>query len=102
MLRDLLAGLVMSLVVEPFAADMERKLAAAQAPGPAMREVAACARAAAPALIDRALADWSWAAATGLRAATGSVPLETIIIEASPSCAGAIAEAKRILGEPGT
>ncbi len=102
MLRDLLVGLVMALVVEPFSADMERALAAAQAPEPAMREAAACARAAAPALTDRALADWSWAAATGIRAAAGIVPLETIIIEASPSCAGAIAEAKRFLGVPRT
>lgn len=101
MLRDLLVGLVMTLAVEPFAADMERALAAAQAPQPTMREAAACARAAAPALIDRALADWSWAAATAVRAATGLVPLETIIIEASPSCAGAIAEARRLLGERG-
>lgn len=97
MVRDFLLGIAMMFLVEPFAADMDRMLATARAPEALMREVAACTGTAAPALIDRALADWGWAASAAIRVTTGLASAEALIVETVPSCAGAIAEARRLL-----
>jgi hypothetical protein len=99
-IRDLLLTLVTLFVVEPFAAELNGSLAAARAPEPLVREVAACAGAAAPAVIERVVADPGWAVFAAVRLTTGMATAEAVILDAAPGCAVAVAEARRFLAAP--
>lgn len=97
MIRDFILSLVSMFIVQPFEAEVNRKLVAAQAPQAVIQQVRACAISAVPALATRASGDIWWAATTIVGVAVGMTDPQTVISEASPECVSAIAAIKPVL-----
>jgi hypothetical protein len=94
MIRDFLLSLVSFFVIDPFTAELNQKLAAAQAPAAIVRDVRACAVAAAPILLERAMTDWWWAGTTAIAVSVGMTRPEAVLLENAPSCAPALRAAQ--------
>jgi len=97
-IADAVAALFTLFLVEPFEARTREALAAARAPEAVIRDVAACAARAAPALAERAVADPAGAAATVVRLWMGTRDATSLLDEVDPGCAAALAAARRHLG----
>ena len=96
-MQDLIAALVSFFLIEPLQTEMADKLAAARAPQAVATEVTACARAAAPVMVERATSDPWWAVSSAVSVWIGSAQPETLLIEAAPSCAPAVQAARPFL-----
>jgi hypothetical protein len=96
-MQDLIAALVAFFLIEPVQAEMAEKLAAARAPQATVTEVIACARRAAPLIVERALDDPVWAAGTTFQLWLGSSKPDAVLLELSPSCAPAVRAASPFL-----
>lgn len=91
MLRDVLLWAFAAFVVDPFQAELAERLAAVHAPRAVLEQAAGCARAAVPALADRAVSDPWWAVTTGVGVWIGFSPPEAVLRDAAPSvCAPAL------------
>jgi hypothetical protein len=89
MIRDFVMSLISFFVIDPFRAELNGKLAQVGAPAAVVAEVQACARAAAPALIERATTDWWWTGTTLISVGVGMTTPEQVLVQAVPNCAGA-------------
>ena len=96
-MQDFIAALVSFFLIEPLQAQMADKLAAARAPQAVIAEVAACARTAAPIIVERATANPWWAASNAFGVWTGTARPEALLVEAAPGCAGAVEAARPFL-----
>ncbi|BAU94052.1 long-chain-fatty-acid-CoA ligase (plasmid) [Methylorubrum populi] len=94
---DLFAALVAFFLIDPLKAEMADKLAAARAPQAVVAQVSACARSAAPQIVERATADPWWAMANTFNVWVGSKGPEALLVEIAPACAGAVAAAQPFL-----
>lgn len=94
MIRDFLLSVFSFLVVEPFQAEINQKLAAAQAPAAVIQQVEGCARAAIPVLADRALGDWWWAGTTAVYVGIGMRSPEAVLVQEVPACEPAVRAAQ--------
>jgi hypothetical protein len=97
MIRDFILSLVSFFIVEPFQAELNAKLAAAQAPQAIVRDVTSCATAALPVLADRALGDPWWATTTIISVSIGMDSPERVLVEAVPACGPAVRAAQPFL-----
>lgn len=97
MIETLIAWLVATFLLGPLQAGMADRLAEARAPAAVVEQVARCAADAAPALVARAGSDPWWALSTAVGAWIGSVAPETVLRDAAPGCAPAIAAARPFL-----
>jgi hypothetical protein len=93
MLNDFLLSLFSFFILDPFQAELNQKLRAAQAPAAVMAEVRACATAAGPVLIDRALNDWWWVGTTVISVGVGMTTPQSVLVEIAPRCASAVRNA---------
>ena len=96
-MQDLLAALVSFFLVQPLQNELSDKRAAAQAPAAVAAAVQTCAADAAPALVERGLADPWWAVSSTAGVWTGMTAPDALLIEVSPDCAPAIAAVRPYL-----
>ena len=101
MIRDFFLSLVSMFIVQPFEAELNKKLASVQAPQAVMQQVRACATTAGPALATRAGRDVWWATSTIIGVAVGVTDPQTVISDASPECAAVLAAVRPILNSTG-
>ena len=99
-MMDLIAALISFFLIEPLRAEMAERLAAARAPQAVVAEVMACADAAAPRILERAVDDPWWAASSTVGVWLGSARPEALLFEAAPGCASAVEAARSFLAEP--
>lgn len=97
MIRDFIISIFTLFVIDPFQAELDRRLIDARAPVEVVREVTACARAATPVLAERAMGDWWWGVTTTIGVAIGVTAPETVLRETTPACERAIALARPYL-----
>jgi len=98
-MTDLIAALISFLLIEPLGAQIRERLEAARAPQAVIAEVAACARAATPLIVERATSDPWWAASSAVGLWIGTTRPERLLTEAAPACAGAVQAAQPFLRE---
>ena len=96
-MQDLIAALVSFFLIEPLQAKMADKLAAARAPQAVLADVSACAKAARPAIVDRATSDPWWAVSSIVQVWIGSATPEALLADAAPACKPAIEGARPFL-----
>jgi hypothetical protein len=96
-MQDLIAALVAFFIIEPLQAEIGEKLAAARVPQSVITEVAACAQAAAPVIVKRAINDPLWGITTTLSIWIGSAKPDAMLIDAAPSCAQSVQAARTFL-----
>ena len=96
-MQDVVAALISFFLIEPLEAEMKEKLADARAPQAVVAEITACARTAAPTVVERAKGDPWWAASAAFQVWTGSAEPGAMLVEAAPSCAGAVRAARPFL-----
>ena len=89
--------LVSIFLTGPLQSELADKLAAARAPQAVVTQLGACARDAAPALVERAVSDPWWAATSVVAVWTGFSRPEAILLAAAPGCAPAVAAARPFL-----
>jgi hypothetical protein len=90
MIRDFLLSLVSFFIIDPFTAELNQKLALAQAPAAVVQDVRACAAAAAPVLLERVANDWWWAGTTAISVSVGMTTPQQVLVEIAPACAAAM------------
>ena len=94
---DLIAWLVAALLVNPLTAEVQSRLAAANAPPAIVAQVAACGAAAAPLLLQRATEDPWWAIRTGFATWIGTLHPDAVLGQAAPRCGPAMQAARPFL-----
>lgn len=97
MIRDFVLSLFAFFVVDPFTAEMNRKLAAVQAPAEIVQQVRSCATAAAPVLLEKAWNDWWWAGTTMISVGVGMDSAERVLVATVPACGPAVRAAQPFL-----
>ncbi len=97
MIGEFIAWLVVAFLVNPLTAEVQSRLAEANAPPAIVAQVAACGAAAAPVLLQRAAEDPWWAIRTGLATWIGTVQAEVVLAEAAPGCTPALQAARPYL-----
>jgi hypothetical protein len=98
MFRDLVFFLVNLFVVEPFQGELNGRLAEVGAPQAVTSEVASCASAALPILVERVSSDPWWGTATIVRIWVGSTTTGVVLGQTVPTCKTAIEMARPYLG----
>ncbi|MCX7325869.1 MAG: hypothetical protein NTZ14_15885 [Hyphomicrobiales bacterium] len=84
-------------ILDPFRAELNQNLAAAQAPAAIVQQVRTCATVGAPALLSRAYGDWWWTGTTMAYVAIGMRSPESVLVEVVPACAPALRAAQPFL-----
>lgn len=97
MFGDLIAWLVVAFLVNPLTAEVQSRLAEANAPPALVAQVASCGLAAAPALLQRATEDPWWAIRTGFATWIGTIQPEAVLGAAAPGCGPAMQAARPFL-----
>jgi hypothetical protein len=100
MINDFLAWLLATFVIDPVHAEIASKLQAAKLPTEIVQQVQACAVNGTPALLERASNDMWWGITTGISVAVGLSDAQSVLAEASPDCAAAVAAVRPLLGGP--
>jgi len=100
MIHDLFAWLLATFVIGPVQAEFASKMQAAEAPAAVVQQVQACVVNGTPALIDRATSDPWWGITTTISVTVGLADAQTILAEASPECAAAVAAVRPFLTGP--
>jgi hypothetical protein len=102
MLNDFILSLFSFFVLEPVEAELNRVLAATQAPAAIVETARTCVASAGPALVDRALNDPWWATTTLVYVGVGMTSAEQAIGSVAPQCAPALRTLRPFLeGEAG-
>lgn len=98
MFHDLIAWLVAVFLIGPLQSEIASRLDAGRAPAAVVQQMTQCATAAAPALVERAAGDPWWAVTTAVGAWVGMTSPESVLRDAAPGCAPALAAARPFLG----
>ncbi len=98
MIETLIAWLVATFLLGPLQSEIASRLEAGRAPAAVVQQMADCATAAAPALIQRAAGDPWWAVTTAMGAWIGTASPDAVLRDAAPGCAPALAAARPFLG----
>ncbi len=96
-MQDLLAALISFFVIQPLHDKVTEKLAAARAPRAIIAQVAGCAQAATPVVVERATSDPWWAVSTIVQVWIGTAKPENILADTAPVCRSAIEAARPFL-----
>ncbi|HEY8563990.1 MAG TPA: hypothetical protein VIL65_00700 [Beijerinckiaceae bacterium] len=96
-MQDLIATLVSLFLIGPLETELADKLAAARAPRAVAIEIAACAREAAPRVVDRAVSDPWWAVSSTVQVWIGTTRPEALLVTIAPGCERAVQSAKPFL-----
>jgi hypothetical protein len=98
MIEALFAWFVATFLLGPLQSGLASALDAGRAPAAVVEQVTRCATDAAPRLVDRAMDDPWWAVSTAIGASIGTVAPESVLRDAAPGCAAAIAAARPFIG----
>lgn len=90
MITDIAHWLLATFLLGPIQAEVDRTLAAAQAPRAVIEKAEACMASAIPALTRRASEDWTWGVTTAIMVTTGLSRPETVLAREVPACGGAM------------
>jgi hypothetical protein len=96
-MMEFISMLVSFFLTGPLQSELSEKLADARAPQAVVSQLSDCARDATPALLDRAISDPWWAATSTFSVWTGMARPESILVQAAPACAPAVAAARPFL-----
>lgn len=94
---ELIALLVSIFLLNPLQAEVQSRLAEANAPPAVIAQVTACAITAGPAVVQRAVDDPVWAISTAVQSWIGTVAPEAVLREAAPGCVPAMEAARPYL-----
>ncbi len=97
MIQEFVLSILSFFIIDPFRAELNQKLAAAQVPAEIVQQVRACATAGGPALLSRAYGDWWWTGTTMVYVAIGMRSPESVLVEVVPTCAPALRAAQPFL-----
>lgn len=100
MIHDLFAWLLATFVIGPVQAEFATRMQAAQAPAAIVSQVQACVTSGTPALVARATNDPFWGITTTISVVAGLTDAKTVLAEASPGCAAAVAAVRPFLDSP--
>lgn len=95
---SIIAALVSLLILDPIQGAVTKQLSALGISRDSADKVAACARAAAPAIVTRVGENPGWAVVQVVRFWTGAARPDAVLVEIAPQCAGAVETAKRAIG----
>lgn len=98
MIEALFAWFIATFLMGPLQSGLATALDAGRAPAAVVEQVTRCATDATPRLVDRAMDDPWWAISTAIGATIGSSPPESVLRDAAPGCAAALAAARPFLG----
>ncbi|WP_191059234.1 hypothetical protein [Geminicoccus harenae] len=99
MVWDVLSALVRLFIIEPFQVELDEHLRRLGAPAAVVQEVASCASAAQPVLVERISGDPWWGVATVVRLWLGTTSYEAVLGDQVPACAPALRAAQPYLQE---
>ena len=97
MIRDAFLWLLSSFVMEPAMGEVNRRLTEVGAPQALVRQVQACGLEAPAALAEKAAGDIWWGVSTLVAVAIGMTDAKSVLAEATPGCAAAIAMVRPLL-----
>ncbi|MEA1834934.1 hypothetical protein U8607_22835 [Methylobacterium durans] len=100
-MQDFIAALISFFLVEPLQAEMAKKLDAARVPQAVLNDVTACAKAAKPAIVDRAMNEPSWAISSIVQVWIGMARPDAILADTAPACRPAIEAARPFWSDRG-
>jgi hypothetical protein len=101
MITDLFAWLLATFVIGPVQAELADRMQNVQAPAAIVQQVQACIVEGTPKLVERAASEPWWGITTIFSVSVGLADAQTVMAEASPECAAAVAAVKPFLTEPG-
>ncbi|GJE43856.1 hypothetical protein [Methylobacterium soli] len=93
-MQDLIAALISFFLIEPLQAEIAEKLKGARAPQAILNDVATCAQAARPVIVDRATSDPWWAVSSIAQVWIGTTRPEVILADVAPVCRPALEAAR--------
>ena len=99
-MESFIAALVSLLILNPIQSAITSQLSALGIPRDSAEKVAACARAATPAIVTRVGDNPGWAIGQVVRFWTGAASPDVVLVEIAPHCAGAVETAKRAISRP--
>lgn len=102
MIRDAFFWLLSTFVVDPAIAEFNSRLGEVRAPLAVTEQVQACAVAAPGALAEKATANLAWGVRTVVSVAIGATGAKSVIAEATPGCAAAMAAVRPLLQNRGS
>ncbi|WP_159718967.1 hypothetical protein [Geminicoccus flavidas] len=97
MIWDFVSALVRLFIIEPFQVEVDEHLRRLGAPTAVVQEVASCASAAQPVLVERISEDPWWGAATIVRLWLGTTSYEAVLGAQVPACVPALQAAQPYL-----
>jgi hypothetical protein len=100
LIHDLFTWLLATFVMGPAQAEFAEMMQATKAPAAVVQQVQACAAGGTPILVERAMNDPWWAITTTIGVTAGLADPQTVLAEASPECAAAIAAVRPFLSGP--
>lgn len=99
MFQEFVASLFAFFVLQPVEAEMNRMLAAANAPTEVVESARGCVADAGPAILSRVGEDLWWGIARATYVAVGMRRAEDVLLEVAPSCASALTALDRVEAE---
>ncbi len=101
-MQDIILALISFFLVDPFQAEMNERIAAANVPAEIVQQVGECAGVAAPALVERVSNDPWWGVTSVVWVWVGASTAESVVAEAVPACQPALTAVQPYLsGEAG-
>jgi hypothetical protein len=101
LITDLFAWLLATFVIGPVQAELADRMQSVQAPAAIVQQVQTCILEGTPKLAERAASEPWWGITTVISVSTGFADAQTVLAEASPECAAAVAAVKPFLTESG-
>src|SRR6056297_1191051 len=99
MFQEFVASLFAFFVLDPFEAEMNRRLANANAPMEVVESARDCIADAGPAILNRVGDDYWWGIANATYVVVGMSRAEDVLVEVAPSCAPALTSLGRMEAE---
>ena len=96
-MQSFIAALISFFLIDPLQAELAKKLNAARVPQGDLNDVTACAKAAKPAIVDRAMSEPTWAMSSIVQVWIVMARPEAILADTAPACRPAIETARPFL-----
>lgn len=85
-MHDIILALVSFFLVEPFQAEIQERIGAADVPAEVVQQITECAQVATPILADRVLSDPWWGVTSAVWVWVGASTADAVVAEAVPAC----------------
>jgi hypothetical protein len=101
LITDLFAWLLATFVIGPVQAELADRMQSVEAPAAIVQQVQTCILEGTPKLVERAASEPWWGITTIISVSTGFADPQTVLAEASPECAAAVAAVRPFLSDSG-